>query len=222
MLLDVEALTVRFGGVEALAGVDLKVAQGEVLGLVGANGCGKTTLLNAICGVVRPAAGSIGFRGVQLAGLPMHEIARLGIARTNQAARLFPMMTIAENVARADASVARDRLDEVLDQTGLIARRSTLAGELSLAEQRRLEIARALARSPRLMLLDEPASGLSPQETDEMIALLAEHVLPGRAAILIEHKLPVLEALCPQAVLLDQGRVANAGPPAELFAAFVH
>ena len=222
MLLDVQDLTVRFGGVEALAGVGLQVPQGETLGLVGANGCGKTTLLNAICGVVRPVAGSISFRGVQLAGLPMHEIARLGVARTNQTARVFPMMSVAENVARADAAVDPERLDEVLDQTGLFARRSTLAGDLSLAEQRRLEIARALARSPRLMLLDEPASGLSPQDTDGMIALLAEHVLPGRTAILIEHKLPVLVALCPRAVLLDQGRVANIAPPAELFAAFVH
>jgi ABC-type branched-subunit amino acid transport system ATPase component len=222
MLLDVEALTVRFGGVEALSGVGLEVAQGEVLGLVGANGCGKTTLLNAICGVVRPAAGRIGFRGAELIAMPVHDITRLGIARTNQTVRLFPNMTVTDNVAPADGRQAGAAVGDAIERMALSEQRHMLAGALPLAAQRRLEIARALARSPRLMLLDEPASGLNPQETDEMIALLGEHVLPGRAVILIEHKLPVLTALCPRAVLLDQGRVANVSPPAELFAAFVH
>ena len=221
MLLDVQGLTVRFGGVEALNNVDLQLAAGEVLGLVGANGCGKTTLLNAITGVAPIAAGHVKFAGEDITGAPIHDIARRGIARTNQTARLFAAMTVADNISRVDQR-SDETIDAVLGHTGLTERRETLAGELSLAEQRRLEVARALARSPRLLLLDEPTSGLSPEDTDAMIALLAKHVLPGRAVILIEHKLPVLSALCARATLLDQGRVAGTGPPAGLFGSFMH
>jgi len=221
MLLDVRALAVRFGGVEALKAVDLQLAAGEALGLVGPNGCGKTTLINAVCGVVPIAAGTVKFAGEDITAAPICQIARRGVARTNQTARLFPAMSVADNVSRVDRPDSAC-IDTVLEHTGLGARRETLAGELSLAEQRRLEIARALARSPRLVLLDEPTSGLSPEDTDAMIALLAQHVLPGRAVILIEHKLPVLSSLCPQAMLLDQGRVARTGSPADLFGSYVH
>jgi branched-chain amino acid transport system ATP-binding protein len=220
MLLDVQGLTVRFGGVEALASVDLRLAPGEVLGLVGANGCGKTTLFNAITGVVPIAAGRVKFAGEDIAGAPIHDIARRGISRTNQTARLFAAMTVADNVSRVDRG-SDETVDAVLRRTGLAEHRETLAGELSLAEQRRLEVARALARSPRLLLLDEPTSGLSSDDTDAMTTLLAKHVLPGRAVILIEHKLPVLSALCARAILLDQGRVSCAGPPAGLFSSFM-
>jgi ABC-type branched-subunit amino acid transport system ATPase component len=127
-------------------------------------------------------------------------------------------MTVADNVARVDEAGGAERVEPALEQTGLAARRTVLAGELSLMDQRRLEIARALARSPQLLLMDEPTSGLSPQETDDMIALLAGTVLPGRAAIVAEHKLDVLAALCPAAVLLDQGRELMLGPPADLLA----
>jgi ABC-type branched-subunit amino acid transport system ATPase component len=127
-------------------------------------------------------------------------------------------MTVADNVERADAARVEERVEQALAQAGLTERRAVLAGELSLVEQRRLEIARALARSPQLLLMDEPTSGLSPQETDDMIALLAGTVLPGRAAIVAEHKLDVLAALCPAAVLLDQGRELMLGPPADLLA----
>lgn len=215
MLLDVRGLAVRFGGVEALDAVDLQLAPGEVLGLAGANGCGKTTLFNAICGVVPIAAGHVRFSGEDITGAPIWEIARRGIARTNQTARVFPMMTVADNVSPADRAGRKD-IDAVLACTGLEARGEALAGELSLAEQRRLEIARALARAPRLVLLDEPTSGLGPEDTQAMVALLAEHVLPGRAALLIEHKLSVLSELCPRAIILEQGRVATIGPPADL------
>ena len=130
-------------------------------------------------------------------------------------------MTVADNISRVDQG-SDEPINALLGHTGLTERRETLAGELSLAEQRRLEVARALARSPRLLLLDEPTSGLSPEDTDAMIALLAKHVLPGRAVILIEHKLPVLNALCALAMLLDQGRVAGTGPPAGLFGSLMH
>jgi len=213
MLLQLEGLSVRFGGVEALAGIDLQLKEGQALGLVGANGCGKTTLFNAITGVVRPSAGRILFLGADITAAPVHDIARRGIARTFQTVRLFPAMTVADNVARVDAASGPASAGEALERTGLSARRHVMVAELSLAEQRRLEIARALARSPRLLLMDEPTSGLSPQETEDMIGLLADAVLPGRAVILAEHKPHVLAALCPVAVLLDQGREVKEAPP---------
>ncbi len=219
MILQLEGLTVRFGGVEALSGVELQVAPGQALGLVGANGCGKTTLFNAVTGVVRPSAGRVVLLGEDVTAAPVHAIARRGIARTYQTVRLFPLMSVAGNVARADAGDAPDRIEEILEQTGLADRRRVLAAELSLAEQRRVEVARALARSPCLLLMDEPTSGLSPQDTDDMIRLLADTVLPNRSAILIEHKPHVLATLCPLAVRLDQGRKVDVRPPADLFAA---
>jgi branched-chain amino acid transport system ATP-binding protein len=218
MLLQLEGLSVRFGGVEALAGVDLELASGQALGLVGANGCGKTTLFDAITGVVRPCAGRIVFLGRDVTRCAVHDIARAGIARTFQMVRLFPNMTVADNVARIDEPGGEDSVELALEQTGLASRRTMLAGELSLVEQRRLEIARALARSPQLLLMDEPTSGLSPQETDDMIALLAGAVLPGRATIIAEHKALVLTALCPEAMLLSHGRKLKLGPPADLLA----
>jgi ABC-type branched-subunit amino acid transport system ATPase component len=222
MLLQLEGLSVRFGGVEALAGVDLELAPGQALGLVGANGCGKTTLFDAITGVVRASAGRVVLLGRDITHAAVHDIARAGIARTFQTVRLFPAMTVADNVARVDQpggeGSVEPALDQTLEQTGLAARRTVLAAELSLAERRRLEIARALARAPKLLLMDEPTSGLSPQETEDMIALLTSVVLPGRAAIIAEHKVHVLAALCPAAVLLDQGRKIKQGPPADLLA----
>jgi branched-chain amino acid transport system ATP-binding protein len=217
MLLQLEGLTVRFGGVEALSGLDLRLKAGQALGLVGANGCGKTTLFNAITGVVRPTAGRILFCDSDITAAPVHDIARRGIARTFQTVRLFPAMTVADNVARVDEAGSADSIELALERTGLAARRNVLAAELSLAEQRCLEIARALARSPRLLLMDEPTSGLSPQETATMIGVLVDAVLPGRAAIIAEHKPHVLIALCCAAVLLEQGRKVKEAPPADLF-----
>jgi ABC-type branched-subunit amino acid transport system ATPase component len=216
VLLQLEALRVRFGGVEALAGVDLELAPGQALGLVGANGCGKTTLFNALTGVVRASTGRIVFLGRDITGAAVHDIARAGIARTFQTVRLFPTMTVADNVQRVDAAGAAEDVETALAQTGLTERRAVLAGELSLVEQRRLEIARALARAPRLLLMDEPTCGLSPGETEDMIALLAGALLPGRTAIVAEHKVHVLAALCSSVVLLDHGRKVKQGPTADL------
>jgi ABC-type branched-subunit amino acid transport system ATPase component len=217
MHLQLEGLSVRFGGVEALSGLDLQLEMGQALGLMGANGCGKTTLFNAITGIVRASAGRILFCGCDIGAAPAHAIARRGIARTFQTVRLFPALTVADNVARVDAAGTADAAESALERVGLAARRRVLAGELSLTEQRLLEVARVLARAPRLILMDEPTSGLGPQETESMMALLGDAVLPGRAVILAEHKLRVLAALCPLAVLLDQGRKVKEGPPAELF-----
>lgn len=218
MLLRLEGLSVRFGGVEALRAVDLELAPGQALGLMGPNGCGKTTLFNAVSGSVRAAGGRIVFGGEDITHMPVHAIARRGIARTFQTVRLFPQMTVADNVAPSDAEANAELVERGLEQTGLVARRDTLAAELTLDEQRRLEIARALARTPRLLLMDEPTAGLNPEETDAMVALVRASVLPACAIVLTEHKPDVIAALCPAAVLFDQGRPVLQAPPADLFA----
>jgi branched-chain amino acid transport system ATP-binding protein len=222
MLLRLEGLTVRFGGVEALSAVDLSLAPGASLGLMGPNGCGKTTLFNAISGVVRPDGGRVLFRGHDITGAAVHDIARLGIARTFQTVRLFAHMTVRDNVRPAapqgSAGEETQIVERALEAAGLAAKRDVLAGELSLGEQRRLEIARALARSPHLVLMDEPTAGLNPEETDALVKLIADAVRPAAGLILIEHKPDVVAALCPMAILLDRGRATTEAPPAELFA----
>jgi ABC-type branched-subunit amino acid transport system ATPase component len=220
--LRLEGLTVRFGGVEALGPVDLSLAPGASLGLMGPNGCGKTTLFNAISGVVRPDGGRVLFGDRDITALPVHGIARLGVVRTFQTVRLFPLLTVRDNirpaVAPAPADDEKANVERALEAAGLAAKRNVLAGELALAEQRRLEIARALARSPRLVLMDEPTAGLNPEETDALVELIAAAVLPVAALILIEHKPDVVAALCPMAILLDRGRKVAEAPPAQLFA----
>jgi branched-chain amino acid transport system ATP-binding protein len=218
VLLRLEGVTVRFGGVEALSALDLSLEPGASLGLMGPNGCGKTTLFNAISGVVRPTSGRILFQDVDIAGLPAHAIARLGIARTFQTVRVFERMTVRENVMPTISTTDPGVIERVLEQVNLTAKGDVLAAELSLGEQRRLEIARALARSPCLILMDEPTAGLNPSETDEMAALIRDAVLPAHAVILTEHKPDVIAELCPVAALLDQGRKAIEAPPKELFA----
>ena len=222
MLLQLEGLTVRFGGVEALGPVDLSLAPGASLGLMGPNGCGKTTLFNAISGVARPDGGRVLFGERDITVLPVHEIAKVGIARTFQTVRLFPLLTVRDNVrpAAAPAHVGAEKatIERALEVAGLAAKSNVLAGELAIAEQRRLEIARALARTPRLVLMDEPTAGLNPEETDALVKLIADAVRPIAALILIEHKPDVVAALCPMAVLLDRGRKVAEAPPTDLFA----
>jgi len=214
-MLEIERLTVRFGGLEALADLDLTLAPGAALGLIGPNGSGKTTLFNAISGIVQPAAGRIMFQGRDLVGRAPYQIARAGIARTFQTVRVFQRMTVRDNVRSASTDKGK-AVDALLSRVGLATLEDTLAGELPLMEQRRLEIARVLAHQPCLVLLDEPSGGLSPGETEEMIQLLKEVVLPAAATILIEHKLALIEALCPRAALLVQGRKAAEAAPADL------
>jgi branched-chain amino acid transport system ATP-binding protein len=218
VLLQLEGLTVRFGGVEALAAVDLALEPGSSLGLMGPNGCGKTTLFNAVSGIVRPASGRILFRGGNIVGLPAHRIARLGVARTFQTVRLFERMTALENTMPAFARAEVQAVMQSLERVKLAHRSDALASELSIFEQRRLELARALAPGPHLVLMDEPTAGLSPEETEEMVALIRDRVLPACAVILTEHKPDVVAALCRTAVLLDQGRKVAAAPPRQLFA----
>ena len=217
----VDRLGVQYGGVRALDGVNLRVPAGSVIGLIGPNGAGKTSLINAVTGIVRPRSGSIRLGDVRLDRLAPHRIARAGVARTYQNIRLFGALSIAENV-RAGAFRRRGRLDDgaihaLLAQAALEApdlRRR--AGALPYGEQRRLEIARARAGEPELLLLDEPAAGLNPRETHELRAVIRGAAAAGAGVLLVEHDMSLVSAVCDRVVVLNFGERIAEGTPAEI------
>ena len=233
-MLALEGIEQRFGALAALTGIDLEVPAGEILGIVGPNGSGKTTLLNAVTGVHAPSAGRITFEGVDITGWKRHRIARLGMARTFQNIRLFPTMTVFENVWAAQhartpgglpgllrsgprsAGDATRRVEEALEQVGLLASREVLARHLPLPARRCLEVARALVVDARLVLLDEPAGGMTPAETADMAWLIREVVAPGRTCVVIEHKMALITGVCTRLCVLDFGRKIAEGHPAEV------
>ena len=230
-MLRVEGLSRSFGGVAALEALDLAVADGEVMGLIGPNGSGKTTLFNVITGVHPADTGRILLRDEDITKRTPAGIVRLGIARTFQNLRIFQRMSVRENVWVAQHSLPgvgpvallsnrsaaerarRAEVDRLLDAVGLADRRNVLAGSLPLPEQRRLELARALVRSPALLLLDEPAGGMTPAETAEMAALIRDFAVPGRTCIVIEHKLDLISTLCQRLCVLNFGRKIADGEP---------
>ena len=235
-MLALQGIEKRFGALAALADIDLEVAAGEILGVIGPNGSGKTTLLNAVTGVYAPSSGRISFQGTDITGWKGHRIARLGVARTFQNIRLFPTMTVFENVWAAQhgrvsgglLGLLRGRpgrtrgdgkgIEEVLDQVGLLEDREVLAGHLPLPARRRLEVARALTVDARLVLLDEPAGGMTPTETAEMARLIREVVAPGRTCVVIEHKMALIAGVCTRLCVLDFGRKVADGLPDEVLA----
>ena len=219
MSLVLENVGVRYGGVNALAGVSLSVPPAGIVGLIGPNGAGKTTLLNAITGVVRPNAGTIALDATRLDRLPMHRVARAGIARTYQNIRLFGALPVGDNV-RAGAfgragllsdDEVRALLAQALVQTGDLRRR---ADSLAYGEQRRLEIARALAARPQILLLDEPAAGMNPRESAELRALIREIARSGTGVLLVEHDMSLVTAVCDHVVVLNFGEVIAEGTSA--------
>jgi branched-chain amino acid transport system ATP-binding protein len=228
--LTLRSITVRFGGLVALDTVSLTVPPGEVVGVIGPNGAGKTTVFNAICGFVRPGSGSIVLDGTTLAARP-HQLAALGIARTLQGVGLFGGMTVLDNVMTGAAVEARTpfavaalglpgsareegRLREdalaLLDDLGIARHAGRLPATLPHPVQKRVALARALAGRPRLLLLDEPASGLGPEDVDELAGLVR-----GLACtvMLVEHHMDLVMAVSDQIVVLDFGRVIAAGTP---------
>ncbi|MGC9665798.1 ABC transporter ATP-binding protein [Planosporangium sp. 12N6] len=271
-LLKVDNVTLRFGGVVALDGVDFTLYRGEILGLIGPNGAGKTTCFNAMTGVFKPTGGEIRFDGERVSGRKRYEITRLGIARTFQNIRLFPEMTALENVlvgadARHRTSVvgallrlyrvrakpheltevtaggvtgavqrlrragqqvfglsrhvleeraARAKADELLRFVGISGRRNELARNLSYGEQRRLEIARALATEPKLLCLDEPAAGFNPAEKEELLQLIRKIRDTGVTVLLIEHDMRLVMGVTDRIVVLEFGKKIAEGSPAEV------
>ncbi len=223
-LLTLQHVVKRFGGVTALNDVSFVVQQGELLGIIGPNGAGKSTLLSLISGAERPASGEIVFDGQRLDRLPTHSIARLGIGRAHQIPRPFGRMTVQQNVlvpvhARgSDTKRSAHRADEVLETCGLLARKNELAGSLTLLNLKRLELARALALQPRLLLLDEVAAGLVAHEIAEITQLISSIQARGVTIVLVEHVQAVVHALARRVIVLDWGRKIAEGTPREVAA----
>jgi branched-chain amino acid transport system ATP-binding protein len=218
MLLETAGLVKRFGGVVAVNAVDLRIAEGQVFGLIGPNGAGKTTLINLISGHFRADGGTIRFANADVTRLRPDQLARRGIARTFQAIRLFKGLTVLENVqiggfVRGSSPV---RARALLERMGLITRADALAGELAYGDQRRLEIARALAAEPRLLILDEPAAGMNPTESATLRELLRALAAEGITIILIEHDVRLVMGACERVAVLNFGRKIAEGTPVEI------
>jgi branched-chain amino acid transport system ATP-binding protein len=235
VLLRADNLGKRFGGITALRDVSLTVRQGEALGLIGPNGAGKTTLFNVLTGFYAPDTGTVFFEGKSLRGRKTHEIVDAGIARTFQNIRLFGSMTALENVmtgcharsrtgvwgavtnsagAQREEAAILQRSLELLDYCGLRQSAGIPARDLSYGDQRRLEIARALASQPRLLALDEPAAGMNATETAALRALLDRILADGVALLLIEHDMQLVMRLSHHVVVLDYGEKIAEGEPA--------
>jgi len=219
-------VTKHYGGVRALDGVSLTVHEGELVGLVGPNGSGKTTLVNLLSGLVRPTSGAITVGGVDVAQLPPHRIAHVGVARTYQIPRPFASMTVRDNVAMAimfgrsprGLEAARHAAEEHLALVGLANLADALPGEVNLHERQLLEMARALATRPRVLLLDEALAGLNPVEVDNAVAVVRRIHASGVAIVLVEHLLRVVNQLATRIVVLDHGRVLAEGDPGTVMA----
>ena len=226
-LLEVDSVSCRFGGLMALDRVSLGVVEGEIFGLIGPNGAGKTTLFNVLSGLTASSSGRVHFAGTRLHGLPPFRINRLGIARTFQNLRLFESLSVAENVEVALCGghgggalprlAHRQRLQELLELVELADSGARQAGLLSYGERRRLEIARALATGPRLLLLDEPAAGMNPAEKDDLTALIRSlRERFGLTIVLIEHHVPLVMGLCDRIAVLNFGVRIALGTPADV------
>jgi len=236
-LLEALSLTKSFGGIAALDHVDLSIQEGEIVGLIGPNGAGKTTFFNVLSGLYQPDEGEILFRDQRIEELTAHEIAAAGIARTFQNIRLFPNMTAMENVMaarhcrtaseffstllmlpsfRRQEQAIEKSARELLEQVGLLDRGNALAKNLAYGDQRKLEIARALALEPKLLMLDEPTAGMNPSESEDLMALLRRIHGRGMTLLLIEHQMRVVMNLCHRVVVLDYGEKIADGTPLDI------
>ena len=222
-LLAVDGVSIAFGGVQALSDVSLEVREGEIFALIGPNGAGKTTLFNVISGVLRPDAGDVRFTGRSIVGWAPHRIARAGIARTYQIVRPFGRLSVVDNVAVGalvhTRTIARARSDarDIVGFVGLAAYADRLASTLTLTQRKRLEVARALALRPRLLLLDEVMAGLTPTEMDGMAEFVLHLSERGIAAVAgIEHVMRLVMRISHRIVVLDAGRRIAEGDPASI------
>ena len=237
-MLRVDRLAKRFGGYQALTDVDLAVEPGSVHAVIGPNGAGKTTLFNVITGLLPPTAGSVALEGRDITGWRADRVTHAGIARTFQQVRLFRGMNALENVMvgrharthggfgaalvrplgsrsreRGEEAETRQRGRELLELVGLSPRADTWAGDLTLVEQRRLEVARALASDPKLLLLDEPAGGMTPVEVEDLNQLIRKIRESGVTVVLVEHHVRLVMRVSDVVTVLDAGRVIATGPP---------
>jgi len=233
----VRDLSKDFGALRAVNQVSFEIHQGQIFSLIGPNGAGKTTTFNLITGVLPAAAGEVTFCGQEILGLPAHKVTELGIARTYQLIRVFKNMSVLENVqvgtycrtrngvwdailrgpgARREEKWSRERTLELLRFVGIDEHRNKLAGTLTFGHQRRLEIARALASEPKLLLLDEPTAGMNPSEKDAMISLIYTIRGQGVTVMLVEHDMNVVMGISDWITVLDHGATIAEGTPAEI------
>jgi branched-chain amino acid transport system ATP-binding protein len=223
-LLRLSSVSKRFGGLQALSDVSFVVEAGEILAIIGPNGAGKTTLFNCIAGATAPTSGEILLDGHRIDGLRPHQLCERGLARTFQIVKPFRGMTVLENVKVAalsqhrSAAAAEAGASAMLEQLGMLDVAAVDAEELTVAELRRLEIARALATRPRLLLLDEMLAGLTAAEAAEMCDRIRRLPEDGIAVVVVEHSVPIVSRLCSRAVVLDFGKVLMEGPTADVIA----
>ena len=236
-MLKCERLTIRFGGLSAIDCLDFEIAAGEIRGLIGPNGSGKTTLFNLISGLYTPTSGSIVFEGKPIAGRRPDEVTRAGIARTFQNIRLFGDMTVWENLLvgrhsrlkqnvfddifstakkRREESLARETLENLLKQFRMEKLRDELAKNLPYGLQRELEIMRAMASEPRLLMLDEPAAGMNPQETDQLMLQIKRLKELGFTVLVVEHDMKLVMNICDKITVLNYGKKIAEGVPREI------
>ncbi len=224
MILQVEDVTKTFGGLVALSDVTFQVEEGEILGIIGPNGAGKTTLFNAISGVFKIDKGKVTFKGKEITRLPPNQRARLGIARTHQIVKPLNDLTVVENVmvgacfgqGNASLAEARDKAMEVLEFVGLQEKWEVLAGKLNVPEKKRLEMARALASDPHLILLDEVLAGLNPMEVSSMLEVIKAIREKGITILMIEHLMHAIMNVSDRVMALVYGRKVSEGPPQEV------
>lgn len=225
-LLRVTGVSKKFGGLTAVDDMSFDVSEHEVMGIIGPNGSGKTTMMNLISGELRVSAGEITMRGVELSATPAHKIARHGVARTFQLVRVLPTLSVLDNVIAGGAfghrrrwgSQARRAAETLLERLGLAEHRNSTVNALTYIDQKRLELARALASEPEVLLLDEWLAGLNPSELQVGIALVEELRSEGRTIILVEHVMDAIRSLCDQCVVMNSGRKIAQGTPQDVLA----
>ncbi|MCL5942082.1 MAG: ABC transporter ATP-binding protein [Actinobacteria bacterium] len=221
-LLAVENLTRRFGGLTAVNDVSFHVDRGEVVGLIGPNGAGKTTIFNLVSGALAPSAGVITFKGENIAGLKAHQICKRGITRTFQVVQPFPDITALENVMigayvrHGSRTAVEKAAQQALERVGMGHKAGVLGKDLTLMELKRLEIGKALATEPELLLLDEMAAGLTPVEIDDMLTLVRQLNAEGMTLLVVEHVMKVIMNLCHRITVLNFGAKIAEGTPAEI------
>lgn len=223
-MLEVRGLTKRFGGLVAVDAASLDVPAGGIVGLIGPNGAGKTTLFATIAGFLRPEAGSVTFEGQNITGLPPHLICERGMVRTFQITQPFARLSVRENIMvgaylrTPDRAAAAERAARVAQRVGLASRLEAMAGDLTVAGRKRLELARALATGPKLLLLDEVMAGLNPTEIAEIVGVIRVIRDDGVTILLIEHVMQAVMSLAEHIYVLNDGRMIADGPPAAIAA----
>ncbi len=231
-ILEIKGLKKYFGGLKAVNGVDMTVREQEIVGIIGPNGAGKTTMFNAVCGVYAPTAGRILLKGQEIQGLSPHKVANLGVARTFQITRIFKDMTVMDNVIAAlglkdyggllsifKRSKTKENIvkaQRILERVNLSSQQDVPAEELSLGYMRHLEVARALALNPSILMLDEPVAGMGAEAAEDFIQLIMQLRKKGITIVMVEHHLAVANRLCDRMVVLSYGEKIAEGTPAEV------